>query len=422
MNRHIHASLRIFSFGSVFRSVVLCSLLQAALGHAQQPLTLEQAIRTGLVLAPQARTGADQVELQRAQITGARLRPNPRFYSNFEDLRPWADDYDFTQNTEDYGYLSYTFELDGKRGRRIRYAESGLRRTEAQRQFQLRQLAAAIANAYWGASAARSTVGEWQKQLDGITRLVQYQADRVQAGAAPGVDLLRTQIERDRVLLSLAQAQRTAEAAGVELARLTATPSFRTAVLTDPLEAEGAPVPELPIGTVIEQRPDVAAAREAVTEAKDNVTLQHAYGVPDLDILGGYKRNLAANTAYGGLQYDLPIFNRNQGGVATARAGQQLADDQLAFTRLAARSEITIAVADYHREQGLVRTNLPGMGERAAQNAAIIQDAYRTGGTDLLRLLDAERTLIETRLLAIQTWYAYRQAAIALRLAYGEQP
>ncbi len=402
-------------------AAALC-LLPAPFLHAQVSLTLRQAIDAGLAHAPEARVSADQVELQRAQIVGARLRPNPRLYLQSEDLRPWADTFSFADNTEDYGYLSQTIELDGKRGRRIRYAEAGLARSEAEHTLALRRLAASIAEAYWYAEAARAAAEAWHEQIAGADRLVQYQADRVQAGATAGVDLLRTQIERDRVALSLAQAQRDAEAAAIELARVTAAPAFQSAQLTDPLETEGPLIAEISLPAALDQRPDILAARDALRESESGLRLQHAYAVPDLDFLGGYKRNSGFNTAYGGVQYDLPFFNRNQGGVATAAAERQLAEDQLAYTQLTATAEVQTALADYRREQMLVRSTLPGAAERARQNAAIVTDAYRSGGTDLLRLLDAENVLIQTRLLAIQTWNSYQRAAIALRLAYGEQP
>lgn len=380
-----------------------------------------EAIREGLAQAPEAHTSADRVEVQRAQIAGARVRPNPRLYVQSEDLRPWADNFSFPNNTEDYGYLSETFEIDGKRGKRIAYAESGLRRTEAEHTFALHGLAAGIAYAYWNAAATREIVGVWQAQLAAMDRSVQYQKDRVDAGATAGVDLLRTQIERDRIALSLAQAQRDADNASIELARRTASPAARTAVLTDSLEQER-PVAEQAVTAAIEARPDVAAAREAVREAEADLRLQHANAVPNLDFLGGYKRNVGVNTVYGGLQYDLPFFNRNQGGIAMAGANRTLTTDQLAYTRLLAGSEIAAALNSYQRETALVHNTLPGMRERAEQNNAIVQDAYRSGGFDLLRLLDAERVLIDTRLLTIQTWAEYQRAVVALQLAYGVQP
>ena len=396
-------------------------LLASCSAQAQNTLSLRQAIQVGLARAPEAHTSGDYVELQRAQITGAKLRPNPRLWISADDLNPWDKSFDFPNTTEDYAYLSQNFELDGRRGKRVDYTQKGLRRTEAEQRLTLRRIAAAIANAYWSAAAMRAQAADWKQQLADFNRLVQYQSDRVKAGATAGVDLLRVQIERDRVALSYAQAERNADAASIELARATALPAAESATLTDALEQQRT-VPALPIAAAIEQRPDVQAALAAVTEAHSNVTLQHANGVPDLDFFAGYKRNVGADTIYTGVNIDLPFFNRNQGGVATAHAQVQLAEDHLAYIRLMARAQIATAVSGYTREQELVHGTLPGMDERAARNAAIIADAYRSGGADLLRLLDAERTLIDTRLLATQTWAAYQQAVVTLHLAYGEQP
>ncbi len=326
-----------------------------------------------------------------------------------------------SSTTEDYGYLQQTFELDGKRGKRIAFAASGVERTEAERTLALRQIAAGIADAYWAAAAAREALHEWQRELGDYDRLVDYQKNRVDSGATAGVDLLRTEVERDRAALSYGQAERDAEDAALTLARLTASPGFRTAALTDSLEGERT-VPEMVLPAAVEQRPDVIAGRAAVRESDAGLRLQRSYGVSNIDFLGGYKRNSGFNTAYGALQYDLPFFNRNQGGVATAAAQRQLAEDQLAYTRLQASAEIQIALNDYRREQTAVHTVLPPTVERAGRNAQILTEAYRSGGADLLRLLDAQRAFIDTRLLAIQTWTRYQRAVIALRLAYGEEP
>ena len=406
------------------RAIVLVGFLTFGLWSAeaqQRTLTLHEAVRLGLELNPETFIANDQVDLQKAEIAQARLRPNPRLYLQSEDLRPWDSNFSFANNTEDYGYVGQTFEIDGKRRKRIAYANSKVRRSEAERLFRTRRIASRIAEAYWSVSASRMEESEWQHQMTDFDRLVQYQSERVKEGAAAGVDLLRTQLERDRVAVSYAQAQRSAEAAEIELARQLALPSVRNVQLEDAIQQEKS-IQEETLTDVLEMRPDVIAAREALREAKADMTLQHAMAVPNVDALGGYKRNSGVDTFYAGLQIDLPIFNRNQGGIATANADLKLAEDQLAYTRQSAKAEIETAVSDYEREQALVRTTLPGMNDRAASNAGIIADAYRSGGADLLRYLDAERTLVETNLLSIETWVAYQHAVVSLELAYGEQP
>jgi cobalt-zinc-cadmium efflux system outer membrane protein len=407
----------------VFKVLIAGWLLTACplYAQSQQGLTLDEAVRLGLENNPETLISKDQVAIQRAQAAQAKLRPNPRLYLQSEDLHPWDSNFSFANNTEDYGYLGQTFEIDGKRRKRIAYANSGVRRSEAEQLLRTQQIAAKIADAYWAAAAAQREEAQWEHQLADFDRLVQYQSERVKAGATAGVDLLRTQLERDRVAVSYAMAQRSDEAARIELARQTAVPGLRSARLLDVIEQEK-PFDPKPLADAVESRPDVKAALEALTGVKADLALQHAIAVPNIDALGGYKRNSGTDTLYAGLQVDLPIFNRNQGGIATADADLRLAQDQLTYTRENAKAEIKTAMDDYEREQALVRSTIPGMNDRAAENVNIVADAYRSGGADLLRYLDAERTLIETSLLSIETWAAYQHAVVALKLASGEQP
>ena len=403
---------------------VLAGLVLAALSghlHAQQSLSLRDAIRFGLAQNPAERSSSDRVELQRAASTQARLRPNPRLYLQSEDLRPWDSNFSFVDDTEDYGYIQQSFETFAKRRKRVDFAQVGLQRSEAIHAQEQRQIAGAIAGAYWRLAAARAESAEWQRQVANLDRMVQYQSDQLQAGAAAGVDLLRTRMERDRVALSAAQVDRTSENAAIDFARETGSLNARTARLTDPLEQEH-PVEELPVAAAMESRPDLQASHVALNQAESDLRLQHANALPNLDLLAGYKRNSGADTLYAAMQFDLPIFNRNQGGIASARANLQLAQDDLSSIRLVAASEIETALSDYKRDQNLVHSTVPGMEDRADQNEKIIAEAYRSGGEDLLRYLDAERALLETRVLAIQTWEDYQHAVIALKLAYGEEP
>ena len=409
--------------GGLRTFLLCCAWVALALtaARAQQPLTLAEAVRTGLSQSPAAHASADQMLVADAAVRSARLRPNPRLYLQSEDLQPWNSNSSFADNTEDYGYVSQSFELDGKRGKRIAYAERGVERGQSEHTLTLERLAGEIAMAYWAAEAAETSAAAWAEQLDAFNRLTEYQGARQQAGALAGVDLLRTQIERDRVALTASQAARDAENSRIELGRAMGLSAPEKAPLAERLEAER-PMALLPPQTALAARPDVIAAHQSVAEAEANARLQHAYGVPDLDLLAGYKRDVGVDTAYGGLQIDLPFFNRNQGEIARTAAAERLAEDELAMTETTASAEIATAQNSYRREQGLVHTLVPGMQERSERDVAILADAYRSGGADLLRLLDAEGARISTRLLAIQTWLAFQQSIVTLEMAYGEQP
>jgi cobalt-zinc-cadmium efflux system outer membrane protein len=124
----------------------------------------------------------------------------------------------------------------------------------------------------------------------------------------------------------------------------------------------------------------MAAAQDAVAAAGGDLKLQKSVGVPDLDLLGGYKRNPGANTLYSSLQIPLPIRNRNQGEVQRAQANIQVAQAQLERVKLTAQADVTAATEAYIREQEIVQKTLPDMQSHAKENLAIISDAYKRGG------------------------------------------
>jgi cobalt-zinc-cadmium efflux system outer membrane protein len=401
-------------------AVALFSLVAARPAWGRTSLTLQQAIRMAQK-SPAARIAGSEVNAMQGQLRQAGMRPNPRLFLQSEDLRPWASDYTFSQQTEDYGYISQTLEIDGKRGKRVELAGAQLRQSESQRSRQLLQMDGRVASSYWQAVAAVGTVQLLEQDLAAVDEMVQYQKNRVDAGAMRGVDLLRMQIERDKLVIALNAARSQAAVMRLNLLTEIGSPLERDVELSDSIEAIEK-VPEVQLLTVLQQRPDVAKAREAVAATQADLKLQKSMGVPDLDVLGGYKRNNADNTLFAGLQIPLPVFNRNQGNVERAQADVQMAQDQLEKTTIMVSNEVAAATATYQQELITVQTTLPDERQRAKQNLAIMRDAYKSGGVDLLRYLDAERTEVEVEVTALRTLAEFHTSAIQLQLAYGVQP
>ncbi len=403
----------------VFSGVIgFSTFSQRAAG--QGLLTLHDAIQLSQA-SPQARVGQDQVDAVRGSLVQAGLRPNPKLYLQSEDLRPWASNFDFPNQTEDYANVGQLFELGGKRARRLDLAEANVRQAEADRVLLNQQIAGRVAAAYWTAVASEGIEELLQKDLHAVDEIVRYNKARVDAGAMRGIDLIRVQIERDRLLLALEAARREVALSRIELFRQIGRAPDDRVRLADSLDST-APLKTESIAIVLAARADVAAAREAVTAAEADVRLQRAIGVPDLDLLAGYKRNSGENTAYSSLQLPLAFRNRNQGEVARAQASVRVAEDRLQQLKLSVTADVAGAQEAYTQQQAVVRDILPDMQARAKQNLAIMDDAYRTGGVDLLRYLDAERTAFDVEVTALRTLAEFQQAGLRLQLAYGVQP
>jgi cobalt-zinc-cadmium efflux system outer membrane protein len=399
---------------------LIASFIAADASYSQSALTLHNAIEQA-ESSPLAHQGQDQIDAAHGMARQAGLRPNPRLYIQSEDLRPWASGFGFANNTEDYGYVGQTFETGGKRARRIDVANAGIRRTEAEQELLRQQIAGRVASAYWAAVASARTVKLLENDMTVADDMVRYHKERVDAGAMRGADLLRMQIERDRLAMALDAARRDMTLTRMELFRQMDRPPDPQVQLSSPID-DLTPIPSQNIDTVLASRADLDAAREAVAEAQAAVKLQKAMAVPDLDLLGGYKRNSGANTAYGAVQIQLPFSNRNQGEVQRAEANLHLAQDQFQQVEMAIRADVASAEEGYARQRDIVEHVLPDMRSRAQQNLAIMSDAYKTGGIDLLRYIDAERTAIDVEVSALRSLADFQQSALKLTLAYGARP
>lgn len=361
-----------------------------------------------------------EVQQVEGQVKQAGLGPNTKVYLQSEDLQPWAKNFDFPNQTEDYIYFGQTLEIDGKRGKRVNVARARLDVMKADRTLKINQLTGRVTLAYWNAVSQLRVADLLREDLKAVDEMVRYNKERVDAGAARGVDLLRMQIERDRLAISLEAAERDAQQARLELFRQAGIPQT-DAPLTDSLETV-ATMEVREIGSVLEQRPDLTAARAAVRAAEADLRLQRANAIPDADLFAGYKRNVGDNTAYTGLQFQLPFRNRNQGEIARARAALTATQAQLAALEQQVKTEVQQAQAAYTRQREMVEKTLPDMRQRARQNLQIVSEAYRLGGVDLLRFIDAERTEFDVEVTAMRSMAQLQQAKVQLQLVYGVQP
>lgn len=411
---------RVFPFVRLIGFAIAMLIALATSAADGQTLSLHDAIEQAQN-SPYARMAQDQVSAAQGMVTQAGLRPNPRLFLQSEDLRPGANNFDFANNTEDYGYIGQTIETGGKRSRRLQLANADLRETQAAEAFQLQQLDGRVAESYWNAVATARISQLLAQDLNAVDDMVRYHQERVHAGAMRGADLLRMQIERDRLYIALQAAQRDAAQARIELGRQIGHPLDGNVELTDSIDTIET-IPHEELADVLAQRQDVIAAQEAVSSAQADLKLQKSLRVPDVDLLGGYKRNSGANTLFTGLQIPLPLTNRNQGEVQRAAANVQAAQAQLDQIRLSVQANVDTATEAYTRERAVVESTLPDMRQQAKKNLEIMSDAYKTGGADLLRYIDAERTEIDVESSALRALAEFHLSALRLQLAYGVQP
>jgi cobalt-zinc-cadmium efflux system outer membrane protein len=395
----------------------------------KEQMSLQQAIEQAVRINPQLKVGADRIGNFLGQEKQAGLKPNPRLVVQQENGRAWElsgasrgniPGYVFFRDTDTYVYGGQLIERGGKRERRIEFAKAGVDRGRSERDAIEQQVRARVAMAYWTAASAAKIRDLYQENLQTFDRIVQDSQNRVSEGAAAGADLLRIQVERERLSASAQNAQLEADKARIALLREIGQRDYPDLVLTEAIDAP-THVPAEPIEQVFAQRGEVQVARAVVSQAESNVRLQHANAKVDPEVQLGYKRTSGYDTLYAAISTPLPFRNRNQGNIASAEADVRTAESSLTAIEQQIQAEVVMAQRDYESKQRILTQTLRPLVVKSDESLRITLAAYREGGFDLIRYLDAQRVRIEAQTLFYQGLGQIHESAVALQQAQGDQ-
>lgn len=397
-------------------------VFQALPAAGEEVLSLSEAVQRALSAHPRLRIAEQRVAAARGVRRQAGLTPNPTFVFQQENLRPTPGATTFWTFTDTFAFLQQTIETGGKRPRRINVAAAGIEQAELELELLRKQIARNVKVAYWTAAGGRR-LRELLLDIEANFRLtVDYHDVRVREGAAPEVDLLRVQFESERIKLAASSARLEEETARIGLYRQMGLEAIPETVVYDPLELSGDEAPPADADSALEKRTEMKLARLALRQAEAELRLQQAGAQPNLTAVGGYKRTGGYDSLLAGLQFDLPFRSRNQGNIDAASARIAGARAELAAAAAVVRAEVDAAQKSYGIRRRQLQESLKPMRQRAAEFARIAQAAYREGGSDLLRLIDAERLRIETETLYYRALAEYRQSIVELELALGVEP
>ncbi|MEZ5398633.1 MAG: TolC family protein [Bryobacteraceae bacterium] len=384
-------------------------------------LSRREAVAEAVSAHPVLQAAAGRIAMNEGFRTQAGLGPNPRFYFQHENLRGYSGrPQGYWALTDTFLYLQQTLETAGKRDHRVEVAAQNVRLAGYERDLARKQLAGRVSLAYWTAAGALRRVSLYQDALDNIGRMVEYHQIRVREGAIAEADLIRVRLEQQRLKIGVNQARLEAERARIQLLREMGRREFGPVALTDRVEAGGGTAPD--VARALEDRAEMQIARTAMEHARSNERLQAAYAKPNVDVLFGYKRTNGINTMLGGVQVDVPFRNKNEGNIEAARAELRVAEANLAATEALIRAEVEAARTEYDVRASEVTQLLEPLRAQANETFRIADAAYRVGGTDLLRLLDAQRVQIEAEIAVAEGLAALRRSEAALETAMGVEP
>lgn len=350
----------------------------------------------------------------------AGLRPNPSVQGQLENVGGTGAYRGFAGSETTVGF-SLPIETGGKRSARVAVADARIDRSRIVSVVALADLEQQVTELYVEAVSAERRLRVAREQSDIAVEGLRVARDRVMVGAASPIDQQRADVLAINARAAVERAERSVEVARANLSRVMGRP------VTGPLDMvwfDGVSGPGPTLTPSADGTLALALARADVTTADAQVRLARANRIPDITLSAGARRLQATRdtAAVVGISIPLPLFNNGSAAIGQAKAERDQFAAQLRLARLDADRAIANAVADVANAATSARAaNGPALAA-ALEAARIARIGYGQGKFDQIELLDAERTLAETRAAAIDSLVTYHNAVARLRRLTSPAP
>ena len=397
-------------------------------------MTLDAAIDLLLKNNLDLRAKFYEIPQAQADILTASLRSNPVFYADSQ-LVPYGQ---YTKSrpggqTQYDVNISYPLDVTHKRRARTRAAIQAKRVLEAQYQDAARQAIDNLYTVFVNVLAARVMIAYQTKSLTDLNDLERKTRNLVEKGQKPKSELDRILVQRNQVMIALADARTTLRKSKSDLANLLYIPADRA----DSLEVRGsildkAPLPppmEEMVRTALNYRPDVVSYRLGIQSAMANVKLQKANRLQDVYVL--YQPyTLQDNTPFGlksptswalGVTVPLPIYNRNQGAIRRAELNVTQSRMELSNVERIAVRDVQQAEQEYTFTRNQVEQFEKEVLPPAEETYATVLRQYNAGEASAIDVLAARKDLNDTIRLYRDALVRHRRSMLDLNTALGQR-
>lgn len=386
-------------------------------GHspsAVAQITAEEAVARALENHPALDGALSAVAEERGEAVQAGLLPNPELDIGVES---WSVSGSRENGMEFLTGISQTLPLSGARRAARRAGMAGADAAEFEADSLRREIAAAAERLFYKTLAAQRRVSISGIGCDHQSTLLELTRKRFELGDLPEVDYMRASAENARCQAELQERIQERDSLHAQLAHLCGS----TPEEFPECAGEVAPAKEtLPDAERLEEQllnsPRHQARRLRETQVAGQADAVRRSAMPEPDLRVGLRRdtNDGSNAVDVGLSVELPLFNRNQGALAAARARQQrIRAENEALSREEVRNAVALlnevqralTTADHLRDDVLTQQQ---------DSRKVLEEALHLGGATLFEVLAEYRVISETEQLLLERETQARFALIEL--------
>lgn len=388
------------------------------LAQSGRTVTLEEAWRLAAELSPALRAERARTDEARGRLLSARALPFLPVISVSQGKRSGPDG----RTTDTGGQLSQEFEIGGQRGQRIAAAEAELVGAEELLGRNQRLLAGLVALAFGEAVRARELQRIEEADAALAEELLAFERRRLEAGKSTAMDLNLARAAAGRSLGRLALARGESIAARGALAEIIGLDGQVAPEVAGPL-VPGSVAPALPdlLRQARTAREDLRAADASLAAANARLSLARREAIPNLVLQAFSEREASSETINGGgASVGIPLFRRQRGAVAEARAIVERTQAEIDILRRAIDQEVVAALARFEA----ARAAAAGLEEHVIgsldENLRLLQQAVDAGKIGRTELFLFRREFVESQREYLEATTAAWRARVDLDVATGQ--
>jgi outer membrane protein, heavy metal efflux system len=375
------------------------------LGRAQEKaagalMTLEQFEKIASDSNPTLRQAEAQIRAAQGHRQQAGLYPNPTVGYTADEVRGGS-----VGGGKQGFFVEQTIVTAGKLGlsRNVFAKEANIAAMEAEEQ-RLR-VTSAVRMAFLRVLAAQELL-DARRDLAKIAQDTAETQPRLEnTGQADESEVLESEIEAERMRMSARMQENTLREEWRSLVAVVGRPDMPITVVAGNLEENWPDFDEeQAVESIATQSPAVRIADATTTRAQAVLARAKREAIPDLQLRGGleYNNELLGSAPFAkgwegiaGLGVQVPIFNRNQGEIAAARADIERAQSEKQRIALTLRERAASAVDMYANARLMATEYRDAILPRAKKAYQLRVEKYGLMLASYPRVLEAQRKLYE---------------------------
>lgn len=372
--------------------------------HAQGALvTLEQAQKIASESNPTLRQAEAEVRAAKARQQQLGLYPNPTLGYTGDEIRGGS-----VGGGKQGFFLQQTVVMGGKLGLNRGVYGNDVKLAEIEAEEQKIRVQSAVKLAFLRVLAAQELL-DARRDMSRIAQdAMETQRRLMNTGQADETELLEAEVEEQRMRMAARMQENTLREEWCSLAAVIGQPDLPLATVAGDLENDWPQLnEEQTVEAVARESPAIRIAGAAEKRAQSVLARAKRESIPDIQVRAGmeYNHETLGSVPFAKgwegiaeLTMQIPLFNRNQGNVAAARADAERAELEKKRIALTLRERAASSVDQYANARLMALEYREEMLPRAKKAYGLMVDKYGRMLASYPRVLDAQRKLYELQI------------------------